>query len=67
MAAPVTAVGESFKVGAVTPLFDLPKVGPRWTYDVAPDGKRFLAVTTKGQGTSAPLTLVVNWTAELRK
>ena len=45
------------------PLFDLPKVGSRFTYDVSPDGQRILAVTRRE--TTAPLTLVTNWPALL--
>jgi len=40
--------------------------GPFTHYDVAPDGKRFL-VATLGEGGSAPMNLVVNWTADLKK
>jgi hypothetical protein len=34
-------------------------------YDVAPDGKKFV-INTLSEGDS-PLTLVVNWTASLKK
>ena len=36
------------------------------TYDVTRDGKRFM-IATAGEGGSAPLALVVNWTADLKK
>jgi Tol biopolymer transport system component len=36
------------------------------TYDVTPDGKRFLVLTSEDAG-STPLTLVTNWTAGLKK
>jgi hypothetical protein len=37
-------------------------------YDVTVDGKRFLITTASGAGaTSPPLTLVMNWTAGLKK
>jgi len=35
-------------------------------YDVTRDGKRFL-VATVGEGGSAPMNLVVNWSADLKK
>jgi hypothetical protein len=35
-------------------------------YDVTKDGKRFLALTLAG-GSTQPLTLVQNWTAQLKK
>jgi hypothetical protein len=39
--------------------------GRGWPYDVAPDG-RFLIVASSGS-TSTPLTLVVDWPAEMRR
>ncbi len=35
-------------------------------YDVTRDGKRFM-IATAGEEGSAPLALVVNWTADLKK
>ncbi len=61
MIAAISMSAESLKVEEVKPLFDLPKVGSRFTYDVSPDGQRILAVTRKE--TTAPLTLVTNWPA----
>jgi len=37
------------------------------TFDVTPDGKRILALTQPASTGSAPLTLVTNWPALLRK
>jgi hypothetical protein len=34
---------------------------------VSPDGQRFLVNTLTEEPTSAPITLVVNWTAALKK
>jgi hypothetical protein len=36
-------------------------------YDVAADGKRFIAIVPSEQSSTAPLTLVQNWLAGLRK
>jgi Tol biopolymer transport system component len=47
-------------------LFPL-KFGLNATYDVFPDGKRFLVNTNVTDETPSPLSLVQNWTAELRK
>jgi Tol biopolymer transport system component len=47
-------------------LFPL-KFGLNDTYDVFPDGKRFLVNTNVTDETAAPLSLVQNWTAELKK
>jgi eukaryotic-like serine/threonine-protein kinase len=67
---PVTT-GATFSAGESTPLFsiDLPsdRLGP--TYDIAPDGRRFLFVKTPPAETGAPigpLLLVQNWHEELK-
>ena len=36
-------------------------------YDVSADGQRFLVNVDVGEGSSTPITLVENWTAELKK
>jgi len=36
-------------------------------YDVTADGKRFLVTTTAAGASAPPLTVVVNWTAGLKK
>jgi serine/threonine protein kinase/Tol biopolymer transport system component len=57
--------GQEFHVGAPTPLFQTPPgaiVG-----DVTADGKRFLLVTPVGPSASVPFTVVLNWTAGLKK
>ena len=68
MAAAVNGKGSSFEVGAVTPLFQTTAfLGGRWPYDVSADGQRFLINTLPEQVGSAPITVVVNWMAGLRK
>jgi serine/threonine protein kinase/Tol biopolymer transport system component len=60
----VTA-GPEFRGGTPEPLFQTPSgtiVG-----DVTADGKRFLLVTPVGPSASAPFTVVLNWTAALKK
>jgi eukaryotic-like serine/threonine-protein kinase len=64
MAAEVTA-GPEFRGGTPAPLFQTPSgtiVG-----DVTADGKRFLLVTPVGPSAAAPFTVVLNWTAGLKK
>ncbi|SPE34199.1 Serine/threonine protein kinase [Candidatus Sulfopaludibacter sp. SbA6] len=64
----------SLKLGAdtVTPstpreLFPLPVLDTGWSpYDTAPDGQRFLLRATLEQA-GAPLTVIVNWLALLKK
>jgi len=36
-------------------------------FDVSPDGQRFLIGTLIGGPTAAPPTVILNWTAELKK
>ncbi len=54
-------------IGSVHELFEgrWPP-GRRYTYDVAPNGN-ILAVTLVEQPLASPITIVVNWLAELRK
>jgi hypothetical protein len=72
MAAAVSGQASAFEVGAVQPLFEIHRNGPviggylGYNYDVAADGQRFL-VNTVGEQAAAPLTLIVNWQAGIRK
>jgi serine/threonine protein kinase/Tol biopolymer transport system component len=64
MAVEVTA-GREFRAATPTPLFQTPAgtiVG-----DVTADGQRFLLATPVGSSASAPFTVVLNWTAGLKK
>jgi hypothetical protein len=57
--------GQEFQAGTPSPLFQTPPgtiVG-----DVTADGKRFLLVTPVGPSASVPFTVVLNWTASLKK
>jgi len=62
----------SFEAGAPVPLFEAriaaasSNVAP-FQYDVTADGKRFLVDTYSVSASALPLTVVVNWTAGLRK
>jgi hypothetical protein len=59
-----------FEVGAVRSLFDTgapSTINPRSAYDVSPDGQRFLVNTLVEQAEPAPITLVVNWRALLKR
>jgi len=67
MVATVFTRGDTFEVGDVKALFELPKVGGRFTYDVSPDGQRILAVTRKVENAVVPLSLVTNWKALLEQ
>ena len=65
MAAEVNGQGASLVVGAVQPLFDVHESG--MGYAATTDGQRFLVNTTVEQKASAPITLVQNWTADLKR
>ena len=67
MVAEVSVKGETLEVGAARPLFEVRPGGPGNFYDVTADGQRFLVNMAVEQQTSAPLTLVQNWTAELKR
>jgi hypothetical protein len=66
MAAQVKTDGESFEVGAIQPLFQARVMGIGSRYDVSKDGKRFLVNSGLPEDLS-PLTLVTNWTGELKR
>jgi len=67
MAAAVNGQGTTFEVGEVQPLFQTSAAGGRYPYDVSADGQRFLVLTTSEQSAEAPVTVVVNWTAQAVK
>ncbi len=56
----------AFQVGKTTKLFPFSFRGLGREYAVTRDGQRFLMITQSG-GTSQPLTLVQNWTEQLKK
>ncbi len=67
MAVDVNA-GASFEAGVPKPLFDmrtLPSGGNR--YSVSADGQRFLVVAPMGGESLSPTTVIVNWTAGLKR
>jgi hypothetical protein len=69
MTAQVNSHGSNFEPGEVRLLFEgnnLPpnNAGSQWS--LTSDGQRLLAITI-GQTGSAPLTVIQNWTAELKK
>jgi Tol biopolymer transport system component len=69
MAVAVNGKGPTFEVGATRPLFQTSaaSVGGIGPYDVSPDGQRFLINTVTEQTESAPITVIVNWTATLQR
>ena len=75
MAAEIGVKGDKMVIGAPRRLFGpllTPNVEPNPTvgyqYDVSPDGQRFLAILPNEQAAPPePPTLVLNWTAGLKK
>jgi len=66
MAAEVKTESGSFEIGAIRPLFQSRQMGVSFRYDVAKDGQRFL-VNAGLKEELSPITLVTNWTAELKE
>ena len=64
MSAAVTASGDTFSAAVPQALFVLRNVRG---YDVSADGQRFLMLYRLEEETSPAITVVLNWTAELRK
>ena len=69
MAAEVTTGKDSFAVGSIQPLSErrVFQTFNSATYDVFPDGQRFIMSAIKPEAIHAPLTLVTNWTSEMKK
>jgi eukaryotic-like serine/threonine-protein kinase len=67
MVVEVKISGSSLEIGALRPLFE---TNPAWQgrdFDVTADGQRFLVNNLVEERGSLPLTLVVNWTADLKR
>jgi Tol biopolymer transport system component/preprotein translocase subunit SecG len=66
------AAGDSFEAGAPAELFQtrIPSTsltGDRNHYLAAPDGKRFLVNNLVSEGNTQPITVVLNWAADLKR
>lgn len=67
VAVPVDGQGSKFEAGVAKSLFQTrPSLG-RDPFDVSPDGKRFLILTTPQETADEVVTVVLNWTAALKK
>jgi dipeptidyl aminopeptidase/acylaminoacyl peptidase len=64
VAAPVSAKGEDFVIGAPKVLFETHHI---FYFDAARDGKRFLVAEDPNPGAHSRLDLTVNWFAEVRR
>jgi eukaryotic-like serine/threonine-protein kinase len=66
MAVEVEGTGASFNVGRSQRLFIAPVNPFDSTYDVAPDGQRFV-MSASPEEESGPLVLMLNWTARVQE
>jgi hypothetical protein len=64
MAVDVKATGSSFEPGVPKLLFE--RRGAR-DFDVSRDGQRFLIPVLVDEGSPEPITVVLNWTADLKR
>jgi serine/threonine protein kinase len=68
VAVDVRQIGASLQLGTPHALFKATTVsGPTGPYSVSADGKRFLMNTVPPQSVTEPLTLITNWTADLKQ
>ena len=71
MAVEVNGTGPTFVPGVPKPLFDAHVStafpGNAHYYTVTGDGQRFLVNTFVGESTPVPFTIVMNWTAGLKR
>ena len=66
--AEVDGSGETFDVGEIQRLFSWNLApGFRWPYDVSSDGQRFLLNRGMAAAETDPMTVVLNWDAELER
>jgi len=66
-AAELKEINGSLQAVALRTLFQTKATAPTGSFDVFPDGKKFLFDTISTVETPTPLSLVLNWTVELKK
>jgi hypothetical protein len=57
--------GTTFQAATPKPLFKLPLGASDW--DVTSDGQRFLVAVPRGQAAEESITVVLNWSADLKR
>jgi len=64
----VSQKGASLQLGAPHALFKATTVsGPSGPYTVSADGEKFVMNTVLPQSITEPLTLIINWQADLKQ
>ncbi len=66
MAVEVSGTGSTFQAGTPHPLFDIDSKGQGSIQAIAPNAQRFLLTVAPG-ASSVPVTIVMNWDAEMGK
>jgi hypothetical protein len=56
--------GPKFRAGVPNPLFELTNLD---ACDVAPDGKRFVMIRTRGDDAARSLAVVLHWFDDLKR
>src|SRR5262249_9750395 len=64
--ASVNGAGSRFEVLETEQLMTMPRFGPI-SFDVSADGQKVLMRTSVEEDTPPPMTVVINWTAGLKK
>jgi hypothetical protein len=59
--------GSTFQAGIPQPLFETRSRGGFKPYTITRDGQRFLMPTAVGEGGPTPATVVINWTAGIKR
>jgi hypothetical protein len=70
MAVEINEQGATLKSGQPKPMFDvhLPSFNTAVAqFAVTADGQKFLVAKTTSENTTAPLVVVLNWTADLKR
>ena len=70
MAVDIKGEGANFEAGPPKPLFELRVptfTGSQAQFAVTPDGQKFLIANTHGENKSEPITVALNWTADLKQ
>ena len=66
MVASVSRRSSELVFGSPRPLFRVPPLAPYFSFEISPDGKEVLVNSAAEHG-SAPITVVMNWTADLAR
>jgi hypothetical protein len=72
MTAVAIGTGTNFQAGPPAALFPTHRRQPVsamdfFSYDVTPDGQRFLINTRLDEPNAAPLSIILNWASEMEK